>query len=1292
MKRLSILPVLLVLFTSIWAVEKLPLLNIPYNISKTIKLPYSAHSTTTVFQDHQGMIWIGSYHGIIRYDGYNTTFYLTENSMRTKECAVMSIAQIDNQHLIVGSLGGLSYFNITNGKTDPLPSALKQIKSVRTLYLLDGTLWIGTDGNGVWKYNLRTEKIKHLSNPSIKLSSIYALCPVGNRMYVGALEGLTVIDMKKDKMTSIPLPNKNKFVNSLLWNSQEKKLLIGMEGELCVYSPQNQAIETCDLLKGNVFKSLAFDKYHHLLIGTDAGLYIYNLTTQSLHAFLYNAFHQSISNNVIWNITIDRDDNVWLATENGITIMENPTWYTYNNMYELTHSEYGNNFTSILQDANNNLWLGGENGLIKLNYRQNQVLSTSYQTSNKKYHIQHNRIRQIYEDSDHDVWIATDGSIAKYNPQNQQFDYYNIFNRQGESAKWAYNLYEDRWGRLWISSYSGGLFIINKQKLVTCRNGNYVDHTQSPKMEKYKGESCIRQILPGDKDEIWLCSKEFVIRKNIRTGKEQRIDVQNENASYCNHALWLSSQEGKIRKYDLRTQKLTTLNICISNGPITAFVQEKNNLWFSCSDGIFTINTQNDEITFKDIPKNMCLSGIYLPHSNQMVWGGENCISTYHINTQREQKEVYITSVSSKTEQQTILLPSPSEKIHLKSRDYVTFELSTLQYNPHQEIVFYYKLGDNNTWQSLKAGSNELSFAHISSGTYKLSLSSTNPAIDKNSKITTYYIVVPSPWYANATAVFIYIVIAIILAIAIIRRYKRHNQKLMEQHEKERSMELLRQKNEFFVNMSHELKTPLSLIIAPLGTLIKATQQNAALKKALTDIQRNALQLNMLIHKVLEFKNKDFADDDSLIRSHIDINALTRNCLESFSSVALERNIQLNFNSNNEEVWMNIDTLKMQSAITNLISNAIKFVKNNTGEITVSVHQEKNHVIIDVEDNGIGIPAKDAKMIFIRFYQGSNPSQQNEGSGIGLYLVKKYIELHEGSIELCNTKNTKFTITLPLDGANAIPNIPIDENKAIDSSKDTIIVIDDNREIVSVLRNALQEKYNCITAFDGKDGLEKIEKLQPSLIIVDQMMPVMNGFQLVRQVKHNYKTVNIPIIMLTAKDDQATELQSIKLGIDVFLTKPFDLTKIILQVSRMIEKKSTLERTAKIEAISNPQFDKMEETETYDEKLIAKITSIIEDNIEDETFNVTSLAEKMGLPQKQLYRKLKQLTGITPVAYIKKIRMKKAAFLIKNTQYSITEIMYMIGYSNMSYFIKCFNEEYAMTPKQFFERKNDISF
>lgn len=499
-------------------------------------------------------------------------------------------------------------------------------------------------------------------------------------------------------------------------------------------------------------------------------------------------------------------------------------------------------------------------------------------------------------------------------------------------------------------------------------------------------------------------------------------------------------------------------------------------------------------------------------------------------------------------------------------------------------------------------------------------------------------------------------------------------------------MELLRQKNEFFINMSHELKTPLSLIIAPLSTLIRATQQNAALKKSLTGIQKNALQLNMLIHKVLEFKNADFKDDNSMIRSHVDMNSLVRNCLESFASVAVERNIQLNFHSANQEIWMNMDTLKMQSAITNLISNAVKFVKNNTGIIDVTIRQEKDQLLIGIEDNGRGISEKDARMIFVRFYQGDNQNPDNEGSGIGLYLVKKYVEMHGGKIELTSRKTTFFTISLPLYGENAIPREMVDEERDIDPGKHTIIIVDDNREIVSVLRDALSEQYNCIAAFDGKDGLEKIEKYYPSLIIADQMMPVMNGFQLVRALKHQQTTANIPILMLTAKDDQNTELQSIKLGVDIFLTKPFNLDKILLQVSRLIDKKMALEKDAKIAAIASPQFGKTTPPENYDEKFMEEVTSIIEKNMEDESFNVASLADKVGYNPKMLYRKIKQITGMTPIAYIKKIRMKKTAFLLRNSQYTITEIMYMVGYSNMSYFIKCFQAEFDLTPKQYLER------
>ena len=856
----------------------MPSNSLPYNIFKTVKLPYASHSTTTVFQDRKGMIWIGTYHGICRYDGYKTTLYMTDSTRLPKENVIMSIAQLDDNHLIVGTLGGLSYLNITNGQSEPVSKPLNRIKSVRTMLVHGDELWIGTMAEGLWKYNLKTKKLQQIVSSGIRLVSICALCPVGKTMYVGSIDGLFAVNMTDNHIRRISLPTTHKYIISLLWHPQAQSLLVGMEGQMCLYRPQQDKAEVSNILSGSV----------------------------------------------------------------------------------------------------------------------------------------------------------------------------------------------------------------------------------------------------------------------------------------C--------------------------------------------------------------------------------------------------------------------------------KFQLKSREYITFELSTLQYAPHQEVTFYYKLGDDDAWQSLKEGSNELAFAHISGGTYKLSLCSTNPAVDKNAKISTYYIIIPSPWYACTTAIFIYILIAIAVIIFIFVWYRRRSLAVMERHEKERSMELLRQENEFFINMSHELKTPLSLIIAPLSTLIRATQQNAALQKSLTGIQKNALQLNQLIHKVLEFKNDDFKDDNSMIRSHIDMNSLVRNCLESFASIAVERNIQLNFHSANQEIWMNMDTLKIQSAITNLISNAIRFVKNNTGIIDVTVRQEENQVLIGIEDNGRGISEKDAKMIFVRFYQGDNQSPNNEGSGIGLSLVKKYIEMHGGKVELTSGKTTLFTISLPLDGENAITNEPVDEERDLDPDKYTIIIVDDNREIVSVLRDALSEQYNCIAAFDGKDGLEKIAKYHPSLIIADQMMPVMNGFQLVRALKHQPATANIPILMLTAKDDQNTEMQSIKLGVDIFLAKPFSLDKILLQVARLIDKKMALEKEARIAAIGSPQFEITSKPEDLDEKFMEKLTAMIEENMEDEDFNVTLLADKLGYNQKLLYRKMKQITGMTPIAYIKKIRMKKAAFLMKDPRYTVTEIMYMVGYSNMLYFIKCFQAEFGMTPKKFLEK------
>lgn len=323
----------------------MPSNSLPYNIFKTVKLPYASHSTTTVFQDRKGMIWIGTYHGICRYDGYKTTLYMTDSTRLPKENVIMSIAQLDDNHLIVGTLGGLSYLNITNGQSEPVSKPLNRIKSARTMLIHGDELWIGTMAEGLWKYNLKTKKLQQIVSSGIRLVSTCALCPVGKTMYVGSIEGLFAVNMTDNHIRRISLPTTHKYVISLLWNPQDQSLLVGMEGQMCLYRPLQDKAEVSNILSGSVCKSLALDKHDNLIVGTDAGLCIYNMTTHQQHSWVYNAYHQSICNNVIWNLMIDRDDNVWLATDNGVTIMENPTWYTYHHIYEFTHNDYGNNFT-----------------------------------------------------------------------------------------------------------------------------------------------------------------------------------------------------------------------------------------------------------------------------------------------------------------------------------------------------------------------------------------------------------------------------------------------------------------------------------------------------------------------------------------------------------------------------------------------------------------------------------------------------------------------------------------------------------------------------------------------------------------------------------------------------------------------------------------------------------------------------------------------------------------------------------------------------------------------------------
>lgn len=495
-------------------------------------------------------------------------------------------------------------------------------------------------------------------------------------------------------------------------------------------------------------------------------------------------------------------------------------------------------------------------------------------------------------------------------------------------------------------------------------------------------------------------------------------------------------------------------------------------------------------------------------------------------------------------------------------------------------------------------------------------------------------------------------------------------------------------KLDFFIHISHELKTPLSLIIAPLSTLITEIKKPEH-KKRLESVYGHALKLNSLIHEVLYFKQIDCASENTLIRSNIELCSFTRNILDTFSMAFASKNIRPVLISDREQIWMNLDMIKMESVISNIITNAIKFIPAEGGKIEVSIIQEAETVTIQISDTGSGIRHEDLPYVFIRYFQSKNKERRKDGSGIGLYIVKKFIELHDGHVSINSAGDkcgTLVTVTLPLSGANCISSVQnsfqTDQQLSLLSGKPILLIVDDNVEMVTYLVEAFSKEYCCLYAFNGKDGITIASEHHPDIILVDQIMPEMDGIEFCKVIRKKMQIALVPIAMLTAKDDKDTELKSMKAGVDAFIAKPFDIDKLELRLEQLLKTRRRLEKRLSIETIGQPVQIQEKEIDTG-EAFITKLVAIMEENMENTEFNVSMLCQLVEMDNKQLYRKVKQLVGVTPVDLIRRIRMKKAAALLSQNRFSVSEVMYMVGYSNPSYFSKCFVAEYKVSPSQY---------
>jgi len=1277
--------------------------EINYQFYENISLGSGANFVSCFIQDPQHMIWIGSNKGLYSYDGYSAYPHFQYGAISNTRiyCGIV----VDSTSMYLGADRGLLLYNY---KHDTYQLVGKNFPTdIRTMVRKGNRLWIGSL-NGLYCYRsdlktLTNYKIK--DNPGLSNNTIYSIiCAKNGKNYIGTYNGFCSYDPATKHFRNIPLPRNsqknNVFVNSLLEDESRHCIWIGTEGNLYSYNPTSGEIKQIKRFHDNSIKSLALDANNQLLIGTDNGLYIYNnKDNHDIHIIHDSRADYSLINNIIWSIFKDKDNNIWLGTDYGISLNSHHWRARYIPISYFTKKGDGNHFYTIYKDSQHNLWLGGTNGLIRTAPSLEKASSSTawFRMGDSKYPITHNRIRQIYEDNEHQLWLCTDGSIQQWDAKKKKFIRYSLTDSTHTfNANWAYNMFEDSQKRLWIATCLGGIFVVNKQRMLHTPGICVADYD----FNKSNGltSSFINQIAPDKEGNVWVLLYGKGIQKiNAKTFQIKTINISNAkdetNPNYLlidkNGLVWIGLPGGLIYINPKDDVPHHISYDRFTHNEILCMCEIKNEIWMSTTDGILIIDKKR-KCVLRSIGASKVFSSIYYDEQSNILYmgyaDGVAKTSPEQFTEDNIQHHIILSSLYVNNErmmsQQGMNIRFARPLTFKYKENHLVFELSDLPYSQTEKSTFIYKLkGIDERWNKIADNTNHITLNNLKSGQYELLVSRLDMNKQPQQEILSIPFIIRPPWYYTWWAKSIYICLFLTLVFWIINFFRVRGLLRIERLEKEQIIQRSKQKMEFFTNISHDFKSPLSMIIAPVSEIL-AEIKSPNYKKQLEIVQQNAMKLNSMIHQLINFDRVENNDiSSSLILSKIDFIELAGKIYKNFADGEFKKRQQhTTFISNCDTLYINVDVLKIESIIGNLLSNASKYTPDN-GHIDFSVIRNNDTLEIKVTDSGIGIPEKDLPYVSQRFFQSSKTYGKKEGTGIGLYLVKAYTELHNGTMSISSIENkgTTAVVTIPINKELTYTSIAAETT----NNSPVVLIVDDNRDVANYIVSILQQhSFHCLVAYNGKEGFDICHRSIPDLIITDMIMPEMNGLEMCRQIRKLIPTSTIPIIMLTAKNDVQTEIDSIRLNIDAFIAKPFDTQVLLLRVNQLIEKSKCVEKKERIKVITTVNEIK---AESYDEKLLARVTKIIEDKVSDFDFNVNALCELTSINNKQLYRKLKQLTGQTPVDYIKSIRMKKASMLLKQKKFTVAEVMYMVGFSNHSYFSKCFHEQYGKTPKQYMD-------
>lgn len=1298
-----------------------------------------SHNTVyAISQDEKGQMWFATREGLNRYDSYQIKNYYIKDSLPGVSPDKIAAILCKKDSIYIATEDGLYIYD---QKTDQIArsQALLARLSVLCLFKSAANVYVGTT-NGLFKLAGNTSRLISPKNSAVRameqLSPDRFLISIGNKLEIIDKEGK--VWKTFDAHTFAPLAVGNFDVFNMYKDGRGFIWLCTNHG-LYYFDNDRQAFvrlhfSPAESREVNTVRAITSTDKDLLYIGTENGLYTYQLSTGKSENYgqSFDNSPKKLNDKAVYSAFLAKDGSIWLGTYfGGINYIPSNT-YAFERIMAQDNGKglSGKAVSQMMEDSNRNIWIGTEDGGITIY----NPLKDRYSYINKTtspFYLSINNVHAIHADGYGNIWVGTFlGGLHKFDLKTQQTTIYT--NKPGDtnslSSDNVYAIYRDSRGTLWIGTQAG-VNIFNYQ------TGNF-----SRFRPEVFGNKFIYDITEDKNGDIWFCTRfAGIYRYNPIGGSFNHYSADGPNPVLTSNQvislyqdskqdLWFGSLGGGVMLFDFKSdtfKSFTTADGLPNNNVYGILEDGAGYMWLTTNRGLSKYDPATAHFTNYNnkygLPSNQFNFKSYLKSSEgSLYFGSINGLCFFHpekIAAKHPLVPLIFTDFQlfNKT-----VIPSAHSVLpkqidythHIKlsyNQNVFTINYAAIDYaNPGSTNYAYYLKGFEDRWNYV-SGKNSITYTNLSPGNYTFYVMALTADGAPQSVQRSIEITVMPPFYQTKLAYLLYFLLLLLLIWLYTRFIKFLHQKKtevqIERIEKEKTKELTQNRLNFFTFISHEFKTPLTLILASIEKLI--TEKGVEIKKntELSNIKNSASVLFKLIQQLMEFRKME-TGHDSIDLSYGDIISYLKQTTAYFDTIARSKNTRLEFEADLMELPCYFDQDKVEKILFNILSNAIK----NTTDGLIAVYIRKKQdtsdarsaiIEIRVEDTGLGMSQKELKNIFNPFYK--NP-QSEEGSGIGLALVNSLVQYLDGSIaiESAEHKGTKVTIELPVVlKSDTTPSkkkkqpgaLILQETKPeavtthlqasipLEKKKYTLLIVEDNKELLVFLTSHFSDFYHVSCASNGMAALKKMTKSLPDIIISDVKMPKMDGLELCREIKNDPKLSYIPIILLSEWESDDKRVGGLNIGADAYMGKPFNLKELELLVTNMIQSRVKLREH--VINISELAIDNLP-SNNKNQEFLAKLTDLLEKRFSDADFTIELMARELNMSRTSLHLNLKKIMNKSATELLNEYRLKRAAVMLENDM-PISEAAYGCGYSDPNYFSRVFKKTYGQTPAKFRE-------